>query len=165
MASLLSPTLDKTSREYFSYSAKTAVAAQVHGLRINPGRYQVTTESAKLPVTVVNEFPVDVTVNIEMTPMNSRVVVDSFVGVKVAAHSKTQLELALNVVAPGETTIFAQITDSQANAVVPETILQVHSTVIDKRVTWLTTSAAILLLLAAIAQSVRRVRRGRASEI
>ena len=165
LARLLSPTLDKGSREYFSYSAKTAVAAQIHGLRINPGRYQVTTESAKLPVTVVNEFPVDVTINIEMIPMNSRVVVDSFEAVKVAAHSKTQLELALTVVAPGETTIFAQITDAEGDNVIPETILQIHSTVIDKRVTWFTTGAAILLLLAAIAQSVRRVRRGRASEI
>jgi len=32
-------------------------------------------------------------------------------------------------------------------------------------VTWFTTGAAILLLLAAVAQSVRRVRKGRKDEI
>jgi hypothetical protein len=49
--------------------------------------------------------------------------------------------------------------------VVPSYFLQINSTVIDKRVTWFTTGAAILLLLAAVAQSVRRVRKGRNNEI
>jgi len=53
----------------------------------------------------------------------------------------------------------------RGNDVVPPSVLQINSTVIDKRVTWFTTGAAILLLLAAIAQSVRRVRRGRVDEI
>ena len=161
---LLSPTLDNDGRSYFSFSAKSAVEKEVNKLRINGGKYQVTTESAKLPVTIVNEFPFAVVVNVAMTPMNSRVVVDSFTGLNVAANSKKQLELNLKVIAPGETTIFAQITDSRGLAVVPQSILQINSTVIDKRVTWFTTGAAILLLLAAVAQSVRRVRRGRSSE-
>jgi hypothetical protein len=42
---------------------------------------------------------------------------------------------------------------------VPEALLTLNSTVIDSKVTWFTTGAAILLLLAAVAQSVRRVRR------
>jgi hypothetical protein len=162
---LLSPSLDKDSRNYFSYSAKTAVDTQVRKLRINPGKYQVTTDSAKLPVTIINEFAADVMVNIEMTPMNTRVVVENFAGVVVPANSKKQLELTLDVVAPGETTIFAQITDATSVDVVPASILQINSTVIDKRVTWFTTGAAILLLLAAVAQSVRRVRKGRIDEI
>jgi hypothetical protein len=97
--------------------------------------------------------------------MNSRVVVESFNGVNIAANSKKQLELKLKVIAPGETTIFAQITDLGGQDIVPMSILQINSTVIDKRVTWFTTGAAILLLLAAVAQSVRRVRRGRVNEI
>ncbi len=162
---LLSPSLDKDSREYFSYSAKVAVDAQVHKLRINPGKYQVTTDTAKLPVTIINEFAVDVMVSVEMIPMNTRVVVENFAGVVVPAKSKKQLELTLDVIAPGETTIFAQITDSTGVNLAPVSILQINSTVIDKRVTWFTTGAAILLLLAAVAQSVRRVRKGRNDEI
>ena len=162
---LLSPSLDKDSRDYFSYNAKVAIDTQVRKLRINPGKYQVTTDSAKLPVTIINEFNVDVMVNVEMTPMNTRVVVENFAGVVVPANSKKQLELTLDVVAPGETTIFAQITDATSLEVVPASILQINSTVIDKRVTWFTTGSAILLLLAAVAQSVRRVRKGRNDEI
>ena len=165
LSRLLSPSLDKDAREYFSYSAKAAVDAEVHKLRINSGKYQVTTESAKLPVTIINQFPVPVVVDVAMVPMNSRVVVESFTGVTIPANSKKQLELKLNVVAPGETTIFAQITDSKGVDIVSPSILQINSTVIDKRVTWFTTGSAILLLLAAVAQSVRRVRRGRKSEI
>ena len=160
LAQLLSPTLDKDSREYFSYSATAAVDAMVHKLRINSGKYQITTSSVKLPVTVINEFNVDVTIDILMLPISSRVIVDSFDDVIIPANSKKQLEMQVDVVAPGQTTVSVIINDSQENAeIVPEAILTLNSTVIDSKVTWFTTGAAILLLLAAVAQSVRRVRR------
>ena len=160
LAQLLSPTLDKDSRDYFSYSATEAVDAMVHKLRINSGKYQITTSSVKLPVTVINEFAVDVTVDIAMLPINSRVVVDSFDDVVIPANSKRQLEMQVDVIAPGQTTVSALITDSEDDTeVVPEALLTLNSTVIDSKVTWFTTGAAILLLLAAVAQSVRRVRR------
>ncbi|MFZ4107542.1 MAG: DUF6049 family protein [Candidatus Planktophila sp.] len=165
LASLLTPTLDKTSREYFTASSVKAVAAQTHRLRVNPGKYQITTENAKLPVTVINQFPVDVTIDISMMAKNSRILVLGFTGIHLAPNSKTQLELATQVIAPGETTVFAQITDSKAIPVVDFSILQLNATVIDSRVTWFTTGAAILLLLAAVTQSVRRVRKGRKYEI
>ena len=160
LAQLLSPTLDKDSRNYFSYSATEAVDAMVHKLRINSGKYQITTSSVKLPVTVINEFAVDVTVDIAMLPINSRVVVDSFDDVVIPANSKRQLEMQVDVIAPGQTTVSVLITDSDDDTeVVPEALLTLNSTVIDSKVTWFTTGAAILLLLAAVAQSVRRVRR------
>jgi hypothetical protein len=162
---LLSPALDAESRAYFSFNAKTAVDAQLHRLRVNPGNYQLTTERAALPVTVINEFPIDVTVDIQMLAMNTRIVVDSFTGVKLTANSKRQLELNAFVIAPGQTIVFAQIADGQGTNVVPAASLALNATVIDPRLTWFTTGTAILLLLAAIVQSVRRVRKGRQSEI
>lgn len=159
LGQLLSPSLDKDSRNYFSYSAAEAVNAVVGKLKINSGKYQITTSSVKLPVTVINNFDVDVTVDISMLPINSRVIVESFSDVTVTANSKKQLELRVDVIAPGETEVAAFITDNQGNNVVPEATLTLNSTVIDPKVTWFTTGAAILLLLAAIAQSVRRVRR------
>lgn len=160
LAQLLSPTLDKDSRNYFSYSATEAVNAMVNKLRINSGKYQITTSSVKLPVTVINEFPVDVTVDIAMLPINSRVVVDSFDDVLIPANSKRQLEMQVDVIAPGQTSVSVLITSANDDTeVVPEALLTLNSTVIDSKVTWFTTGAAILLLLAAVAQSVRRVRR------
>ena len=160
LGQLLSPTLDKDSREYFSYSATTAVKEMVNKLRINSGKYQITTSSVKLPVTVINEFDVDLTVDIAMLPMNSRVIVGSFDNVVIPAQSKKQLEMQVDVIAPGQTSVSALITGPEEDTeVVPEAVLTLNSTVIDSRVTWFTTGAAILLLLAAVAQSVRRVRR------
>ena len=160
LGQLLSPTLDKDSREYFSYSATTAVKEMVNKLRINSGKYQITTSSVKLPVTVINEFDVDLTVDIAMLPMNSRVIVGSFDNVVIPAQSKKQLEMQVDVIAPGQTSVSALITGPEDDTeVVPEAVLTLNSTVIDSRVTWFTTGAAMLLLLAAVAQSVRRVRR------
>lgn len=160
LAQLLSPTLDKDSREYFSYSATAAVKEMVHKLRINSGKYQLTTSSVKLPVTLINEFPVDVKVDLQMAPNNSRVRVDSFNDVLIPADSKVQLEMLVDVIAPGQTIVSAQILSATDDyEIVPEALLTLNSTVIDSRVTWFTTGSAILLLLAGVAQSVRRVRR------
>jgi hypothetical protein len=67
--------------------------------------------------------------------------------------------MSVDVIAPGQTTVLATIADSDGDEVVPPAILTLNSTVIDPKVTWFTTGSAILLLLAAVAQSVRRVRR------
>ena len=159
LSRLLSPQLDKDSSEFYSYSARTAVDAVTRKLRINNGRYQITTTNVDLPVTVINEFDSDVTVNILMMPNNSRVLVNSFENITIPARSKKQLEMGVSVVAPGETTVGVLITDISGNEIVPESTLTLKATVIDSRVTWFTTGAAILLLLAGVAQSFRRVRR------
>lgn len=160
LAQLLSPSIDKDSRNYFSYSATAAVDAMVNKLRINSGKYQITTSSVKLPVTVINEFDVDITVDISMLPINSRVIVNSFDDVVIPAQSKRQLEMQVDVIAPGQTTVTAIITTADGKEeVVPEALLTLNSTVIDPKVTLFTTGAALLLLLAGVAQSVRRIRR------
>jgi len=86
LSKLLSPKLDKDSREFFSYSARAAVDEMVRKLRINSGRYQITTTNVNLPVTVINEFDSDITVNILMMPNNSRVLVNSFENVTIPAR-------------------------------------------------------------------------------
>jgi hypothetical protein len=159
LSRLLSPQLDKDSSEFYSYSARTAVDEITRKLRINSGRYQITTTNVDLPVTVINDFDSDVTVNILMMPNNSRVLVNSFENVTIPARSKKQLEMGVSVIAPGETTVGVLITDNAGNEIVPEATLTLNATVIDSRVTWFTTGAAILLLLAGVAQSFRRVRR------
>lgn len=159
LAQLLSPQLDKDSQEFYSYSARAAVDQMVRKLRINNGRYQITTAKVDVPVTVINDFDSEITVNVLMVPNNSRVSVDNFENITIPARSKRQLAMGVRVIAPGETTISVLLTDSEGNEVAPESVLTLNSTVIDPRVTWLTTGAAILALLAGVAQSVRRVRR------
>ena len=159
LAQLLSPNIDRQSRAFFTSNATEAVDAVVNKLRINSGNYQVTTSFVKLPVTVINDFDAEVVVDVSMIPINSRMVVESFKGVVIAPNSKVQLEMGVDVIAPGETVVSAYITDKTGVEIVPEAFLTLNSSVIDARVAWFTTGAAILLLLAGAAQSVRRVRR------
>lgn len=159
LAQLLSPALNKDSRQFFSFSSTTAVKKMIKRLRINSGKYQISSASVELPVTVINDFDVDVTVDISMVTSNSRVIVSSFEDITVPARSKRQLEMQVDVIARGETVVSVLITDNDQSEVVPASLLTLNSQVIDSRVTWFTTGAAILLLLAAVAQSVRRVRR------
>ena len=159
LAQLLSPNLDRESREFFTSNATEAVNEVVDKLRINSGNYQVTTSSVKLPVTVINDFDTEVVVDVSMIPINSRMVVESFKDVVIAPNSKIQLEMGVEVIAPGETVVSAYITDKEGVEVVPEALLTLNSSVIDVRVAWFTTGAAILLLMAGVAQSVRRVRK------
>ena len=159
LAQLLSPNLDRESREFFTANATDAVDGVVNKLRINTGKYQVTTASVKLPVTVINEFNVEVAVDVSMIPINSRMVVESFKDVVIAPRSKIQLDMGVEVIAPGEVVVSAYLTDKSGTEVVPKALLTLNSTVIDARVAWFTTGAAILLLLAGVAQSVRRVRK------
>jgi len=165
LGQLLSSRLNNEERLYFSTNARTSVDAEIHHLRINASRYQITTERSDLPLTVINEFPVAITVDIEMTAQNSRISVEGFERINLPANSKTQLNLKVAVRAPGQTLVFASIKDDRGIALVPSVPLQLNATVIDPKLTWLTTGAAILLLLAAIGQSVRRARRGRQDEI
>ena len=159
LAQLLSPNIDRESRAFYTSNATEAVDTVVNKLRINSGNYQVTTSFVKLPVTVINDFDTEVTVDVSMVPINSRMIVQSFKDVVIAPNSKVQLEMGVDVIAPGESVVSAFITDKDGVEVVPEAFLTLNSSVIDTRVAWFTTGAAILLLLAGVAQSVRRVRR------
>jgi hypothetical protein len=159
LAQLLSPNIDRESRAFYTSNATEAVDTVVNKLRINSGNYQVTTSFVKLPVTVINDFDTEVTVDVSMVPINSRMIVESFKDVAIAPNSKVQLEMGVDVIAPGESVVSAFITDKDGVEVVPEAFLTLNSSVIDTRVAWFTTGAAILLLLAGVAQSVRRVRR------
>jgi hypothetical protein len=55
----------------------------------------------------------------------------------------------------------AQFLNTQGQQVGIESQLNLTATIIDSRVAWFTTAAAVLLLFGAITQSVRRVRRVR----
>ncbi len=161
LGSLLSPNLDRADRSYFSYDATSAVMQELKKLRIIPGKYQLTSEKVKVPVTIINKYEAQVFVNLSLTPSNSRVLVSDVADVSLEPNSKITLSIPVRVIAPGSTIVQAQLTDSKGGKVTEPIDLQLNLTVVDSRVAWFTTGAAILLLLAGVAQSVRRVRRSR----
>jgi hypothetical protein len=161
LAILLSPTLNRENRNYFSLQAVKAVKNEVGKIRINEGKYRLTSAQVKVPVTVTNKYPVPVTVDLWLTPDNFKVYIPNIREITIPANSKLQLSMDVSVVAPGNTNVEAQLTDSKGNNVGEAAMLSLNLTVIDTRVAWFTTGAAIILFLAAVAQSVRRIRRSK----
>lgn len=146
---------------YFAHNADMALAAANHKLRIVPGKYRLTSEHEKVPITLVNDFAAPIRVTLQITPLNSRIKAGGPETLSLAANSKTQLSIPFTVIAPGSTAVLAEFRNSAGKPLGDSVILTLSVSVISPAVAWFTTGAAILLFLAAITQSVRRVRRSR----
>jgi hypothetical protein len=158
---VLSPMLGAEDRAYFSYSAREAVRAVSRKLRVVSGRYQLTSETVKVPLTLVNKFDTATVISLSLIPMNSRVQVENQANITLPARSQIQISVPFRVIAPGSTLVLAQLMTPQGTGVGEISKLNLSLTVIDSRVAWFTTGAAIVLFLGAITQSVRRIRRSR----
>lgn len=157
----LSPLLNRKERAYFSHAAAKAVSSTSDKLRVIGGRYQLTSNNVKLPITVINNFETAAVVNVSLIPQNSRIQVANVNAVTLAPRSRQQLTIPVTVIAPGTTLVIAQLMNQKGQLVGESSKLNLSATIIDSRVTWFTTGAAIVLFLGAVAQSVRRVKRSR----
>jgi len=161
LAIVMNPLLTREDRTYFNYNLTTAVEKLSDRLKVIPGRYQITSKSAKLPITLVNNFDTASVVSVSLIPMNSRMQVENINNITIAAKSRQQILVPVDVIAPGSTLVLAQLMNSKGQLVGQVSKLNLTATIIDSRVAWFTTGAAVLLFLGAVSQSVRRVRRSR----
>jgi len=158
---LMSPSLNQTDRTYFSFNATQEVYKYKERLKIYAGKYQLTSAQSKLPITLANGFKSVVKVNLNLYAGSSRISVEGVKDIVLEPESKTQISVPIQVFAPGQTFITAEFVNAQGRVISDPVELSLNLTVIDSRVAWFTTGAAVLLFLAAITQSVRRVRRAR----
>lgn len=158
---LLSATLSQRDRAFFTYNAEEVVEKTKDRLRVFAGKFQLTSAKVKLPLTLGNDFDSPVTVKLLLNPFSTRVLIEDVPEITLEPRSKTQISVPLEIVAPGETLVEAQFVNKAGDPIGDPAILELNLTVIDSRVTWFTTGAAILLFLGAVTQSVRRVRRAR----
>ncbi len=158
---VLNPLLSEKDRAYFAYQGRDAVAVIAKKLRVVAGRFQLTSDRVKVPLTLVNNFDTATTVSLSLIPMNSRVQVENVNNITIPPRSRIQISVPFDVIASGSTLVNAQFMTPQGNRVGEVSRLHLSLTVIDSRVAYFTTGAAIVLFLAAIAQSVRRIRRSR----
>jgi hypothetical protein len=161
LASLLATDTTPQRRSLLRISADDAVAAENHKLRIVSGKFRLTSEHERVPITLVNDFGSIATVQLELTPLNSRIHVNGIKNLKLLPHSKVQLSVPFTVIASGSTAVLAQFANTQGTQLPDSVLLALNLSVISPAVAWFTTGAAILLFLAALAQSVRRIKRSR----
>ncbi len=96
--------------------------------------------------------------------MNSRIQIENVNNITLAPKSRQQILVPVDVIAPGSTLVLAQFINSKGLLVGQFSKLELNATIIDSRVAWFTTAAAVLLFLGAITQSVRRIRRSRSEK-
>ena len=161
LARLLNPDVDKSFRARLLKSADKEVYKTSKKLKVVSGRYRLTSAQVKLPVTLVNNFSSPVLVSLELTPRNSRIQIPGISNISIAANSKVQLALPANVITPGTVTVAARLTDAKGFPITKYSQLNLNLSIVDSRVAWFTSSAALLLFIAATAQTLRRVRRSR----
>ncbi len=161
MAFLLASGSTSKEQLFFANNADLAMTAANHKLRIVPGKYRFTSEHERVPITLVNDFAQTIKVTLQLTPLNSRIKAGGPETLSLSANSKTQISIPFTVIAPGSTAVLAEFRNSQGKPLGDSVILTLSVSVISPAVVWFTTGAAILLFLAAIAQSVRRMRRSR----
>jgi hypothetical protein len=128
---------------------------------INPGKYALTSETVEVPLTLVNGFSSPVTVNLIFRSSNIKVLVNDMRQITLAPESRTQFAVPFTVVASGSTNISAVLTNAKGQWLGPSSKLALTMTLIDSRVAWFTTGAAVLLFIGAAAQTYRRIRKGR----
>ncbi len=158
---LLNPLLGVEERAYFSYSAREAVKKVSGKLKVVSGRYQLTSATTKVPLTLVNKFDTATIVNLSLIPMNSRVQVENLNNITLPPKSQIQIAVPFEVIASGSSLVLAQFMTPQGTRVGEISKLNLTLTVIDSRIAWFTTGAGILLFIGAVAQSLRRIRRSR----
>ena len=161
LGTLLATGMSAEQQHYFALNADEAIASARHKLRIVPGKYRLTSQHEKVPVTLVNDFASPVTVSLQLTPLNFRIHAVGNKYIVLPANSKTQISVPFTVIAPGSTAVLAEFKNEAGKSVGDSAILTLNLSVISPAVAWFTTGAAILLLLAALAQIIRRVRRSR----
>jgi len=161
LAILLSPSINGPSAKVFAKSAVDGVTQQQNKLRVNPGKYALTSESGKVPLTLVNGFTTPVKVNLIFRASNIRVIVDDIREITLDPLSRTQMAVPYTVITSGSTQVNAVLTNSEGKWLGPASKLALSMTLIDSRVAWFTTAAAVLLFIGAGAQTYRRIRKGR----
>lgn len=158
---LLSTDTDSKHQFIFAQNAYTIAAHESHKLRIVTGKYRLSSQHEKVPVTLINDFESPVVISLRLTPLNSRIKARDIERITLAPKSKLQLSVSFTVIASGTTAVLAQFTNARGTPISDSAILSLNLSVISPAVAWFTTGAAALLFLAAIAQSVRRIRRSK----
>jgi hypothetical protein len=161
LAILLSASINGELSQKFAESAVTGVAQERDKLRVNPGKYALTSQTVEVPLTLVNGFSTAVTINLIFRASNIRILVDDMRKITLEPNSRTQFAVPFTVIAPGATKVNAALTNSKGQWVRPASELSLSMTLIDSRVAWFTTGAAVLLFIGAAAQTYRRIRKGR----
>lgn len=161
LSQLLNPDIEKDTLIKLIEDYDKSLTLIRSKVKIEESKFTLSNSKEQLPITITNDFDQEVNLNLSSRAMNSKVRVQSLGVIKLAPKSKTQALLPVEVLAAGESKILVQLTNLKNNPVGYPAYIDLKLSLISPVTTWITTSAAVLLIAAALYQSVRRVRKHR----
>ena len=156
---LLNPNLDEKLFFNLLKDYDKSVSIMRAKLNFKNTKFTVTSSKEELPITVVNDYDQVVKLKLSTRAMNSKVSVAQIEEIELEAKSKKQVLLPIEVFAAGDSRLLVQLTNLENKPVGYPVYIDLKLSVISPVATWITTAAAVLLFIAALVQSVRRVRR------
>lgn len=160
-ASLIDPNFPRERAFQFARDLAKSLDKYKNSIRITSGRYTLTSNKERIPVTLINDFSNDLSVQFRVQSSNSRVIVGEIDPITIGAESKEQFTIPIEVLSSGQSDLVITLFNENGRRIGPETRLPLTLAVISPLTTWITTGSGVILLLAAIIQSLRRVRRSR----
>ena len=159
LSQLLNPNLEEQLFLDLLKDYDKSISVMRNKLNIKNTKFTVTSSKEELPITVVNDFDQVVKLKLSSRAMNGKVSVAQIEEIELAAKSKNQVLLPIEVFAAGDSRLLVQLTNLDNKPVGYPVYINLKLSVISPVATWITTTAAVLLIMAALVQSVRRVRR------
>ena len=159
IASVFNPNLSRELRDFLDLDLATTTKFLRHQIRLAPGKFTVSSEHQKLPITVINDFPGPVKVNLIVDTLNGKVVAQSVPTQTVPGKSKIQVLIPVQVLTSGSSVLSVGLQSPQGNPLGDSVLYPLQLRVISPIATRITTGAALLLFISALIQSARRIRK------
>jgi hypothetical protein len=159
LVQLLNPDLEKDKLQRLLKDYDKSITELRNKIKVTKTRFTVTSTNEELPITLVNDFDQSIDLKLSVRALNSKVKIAPVEQIKLEAKSKQQVLLPIEVLASGESSLLVQLTNLENKPVGYPVNINLKLSVISPVATWITSGAAVLLFVAAIVQSVRRVRR------
>ena len=159
LVKLLNPNLDEKLFIDLLKDYDKSISLMRAKLKVKNSKFTVTSSKEELPITVINDFDQVVRLKLSSRAINSKVSAAQIEEIELEAKSKKQILLPIEVFAAGDSRLLVQLTNLENKPVGYPVYIDLKLSVISPVATWITTAAAVLLFIAALVQSVRRVRR------
>jgi len=159
LAALLNTKIEKSNLDYLIKDFNNLVTKYRNKLKITGTKFTVTSTKQELPITIINNFKSSVKVKLSARAINSKVIITPVESIEIAGEEKRQVLLPIEALVSGSSGILAQLTTLENKPVGYPVNISLNLSVISPVATWITLSAAILLIVAAIVQSWRRIKR------
>ena len=105
------------TRKAMVRATKTLASDLLNGVRINPSEsISVFSESAKMPITVSNDLPYAVSVQVNSLTDSMQIVTSRTADIDIPSHSDAQVTFTIRVSTSGSSTAHVSLTDREGNS-------------------------------------------------